>query len=96
MFASHTVAQQFLKTPHDHIVVDVGGELTELGIVRDKVLSQTITFPLGRHHVLRHVAEKLQVSLSEAGSLVRMHERGSLSETRAYEVGPVIMEATSQ
>jgi hypothetical protein len=95
LFGAYVVTKQFLQTQHNHVLMDIGGEVTEMGIVRDDILMQTVSLPVGRHHLLRHIAKKLQVSLGEARSLLRMHQQSSLSEVRSYEVAPVIDEAVA-
>jgi cell division ATPase FtsA len=93
MFAVYTVVRNTLQGNHDSLIIDVGGDVTEIGVVRDEVLLQTASFPLGHNHVLRALVQKFSITFTEARSLLGLYEQGALSEVRNYEVAPCIKKA---
>jgi len=56
----------------DFIFLDVTAEVTDLSVVKDGVLLETISFPIGRNAVIRGIAKAFDVSLDIAGSFLRI------------------------
>lgn len=93
IFASYATIKQAFHNNDDAVIVDLGGEITEIGIIRNDVLMQTLSFPFGRNAFLRHVSLGLNTTQQEARSIMRMYRDGALSEQRLYEVEPIIKRA---
>ena len=83
---SHTLLLAFFigvrdifHTEGDFLLVDLGGEITNFGLVRANILVDSTTFPWGRNTVLRKVASRLGTIPEEAHSLIRMWGAGELA-----------------
>lgn len=56
--------------------LDVGGEVSDLVAAKSGHLLEAASFPFGRHHLVRKVAQALGASFAEAESLVRLRFDG--------------------
>ena len=55
---SFCVARDIFENIKDFLLIDVTGEITELTVVRDSILEDTISFPYGRNTLIRDIAKK--------------------------------------
>jgi len=60
--------------PHEEnaLLVDIGGEVTDVSVIRDGVLSQSLTFHMGSNSVMRSLSKALNRSLAESASLWKL------------------------
>ena|SRR3989344_373757 len=79
--ASFTIIRDLLAQRDSFLLLDIGGELTDIFMVKKNVLRDSISFPLGRNFLLRGVAEGLGTSFSEAASLLSLFKDGHAEET---------------
>lgn len=64
------------------LLVDVGGEKTDLIHIKDGALTQISSFPLGGRHFIRGIAKAADVGPEEAEDLKRQYVQGIVSERR--------------
>jgi hypothetical protein len=64
---------------NDFLLVDVGGELTDVAVIREDVLVDLVSFPVGKNTLIRSIATKLGTHPEEAYSLLRMAETNGTS-----------------
>lgn len=86
-----------IVNPEDGFVVaDIGGEITEVYLVRGGVLENVSTFTWGGNLIVRRLASLLKVGLGEALSLFKVSSRGdsktSINEKFAPAVEGVCLE----
>lgn len=96
IFASYAVIRQSFPHTHEGIIMDIGGDVTEIAIMRDDILLHIASLPFGYHHIFRYMQRKLGGTLTEMASLLYASYTKQLSETRQYEVEPVIRDARNQ
>lgn len=65
---------------NDFMFVDIHGELTDIGIIKDGVLIQAASFPLGINTIVRKVAKELTTTPQVAESQVRMFLDGKTDD----------------
>lgn len=70
------------------LLVDVSGEATELSIMQDEVLLETVVFPHGGHTVARDIAKELKTLPEEA--MAHMNEQSAASP---QNVGQAVLAA---
>ena len=79
--ASFFVVRDLFPHQNDYILVDIGGEVTDVSIVRDSTLSQTVSFPKGRNFIVRQLAGGLNRNLDEAVTLCTLYIEGKVEES---------------
>lgn len=80
LFASFAVARDIFVNENQYLLLDIGGEVTDIGLVKDGVLVESLSFPHGKRVLLRAVMEHLAVSSEEALSMLALYNEGLLSE----------------
>jgi hypothetical protein len=74
------------------ITLDMRGEVTEIGVTNDDILTHAFTVPWGKHSLLRDLATKLHIELFEASSKLSLFLAGKLEGEAQKEVGFLVEE----
>jgi len=84
--SSFAVVRDVFTKQENFLLVDVGGEVTNISMVRKNILRESITFPIGFNFLIRGVATSLGCTLAEASSMISLFEAGHAEETVAKKV----------
>lgn len=87
---SFTIVRDIYPGCENFLLIDVGGEVTDILLVKQNIPGTSISFPLGRNYFVRGVATRLRVSLSEAASLVSLFRDGHAEISVAKKLTPII------
>ncbi len=90
---TYLVARTLLPHEDEYLLIDAGGEVTDVSLVREGALFQTISFPQGRNAVVRRLADALNRSKEEAASMWKLSEEGKLDGTVAQAAAFALKEA---
>jgi hypothetical protein len=89
MMSSYLAVRDKYISPESYLLLDVGGEITEVGIVYKGVLMSSLSFPFGKKTFYRYICTKLDVELRDAKELLNMYLSNSLSQRRKEKVKPL-------
>ncbi len=78
--ASWSAMRDMYPTIHNFLFIDITGEVTDVMLTQRGILSETITFPLGRSMIVRKIVDELKVSPEVAVSFLSVYSKGSLEE----------------
>lgn len=81
-----TMMRNMWHDEEDFLLIDVSGEVTEISLVKDGALFETISFPLGSNGMMRSLAHDLDTSIEEVRSLLSMHSAGTSDEATTARV----------
>jgi hypothetical protein len=87
---SFAVVRDMFVEQQNFLLFDISGEVTDISMVKDNILRESISFPMGRNFMLRGVASALQVSLDEAKSLISLYSDGHAAEGTKEKLDPVL------
>jgi len=73
LLAAFLVTRDFFPHQNDYLLIDVGGEITDVSLVRDSVLVRSVSFPKGSNFILRNLSTRLKRSISESISLCALY-----------------------
>lgn len=90
VMASFAVARDMFVHQENFLLVDIGGEVTDIAMIKKDILGDSISYPLGRNFMIRRVADILSCSLSEAKSLISLYKDGHAVESIEKKLGPII------
>jgi hypothetical protein len=90
--ASFVVVRDMDKNNANFLLVDIGGEVTDISMVKKNVLCESVSFPLGKNFLTRGVASNLACSLNEASSLVSLFKDGHAAARVSKKLTPIILE----
>lgn len=71
--ASFIVSRDFFPHQNSYLLLDVGGEVTDVSFVKDGTLVQSTSFPKGRNFMLRRLSSELKRSISESVTLCMLY-----------------------
>ncbi len=90
VMASFAVVRDLFVQEENFLLVDIGGEMTDISMIKKDVLRESISFPLGRNFITRGVATALSCPLPEAQSLFSAYKDGHIAESTLKGLEPVI------
>ena len=61
------------------LLIDIGGELTNIAMVKKDILRESISYPFGTNFITREVALGLSSTLDEARSFLSLYKDGNAS-----------------
>lgn len=91
VLASFTIVRDMYAKQEDFLLIDIGGEVTDITMVKKNVLRESVSFPLGRNFLLRGVASGLNVTLNEASSLLSLFKEGHAEKSASEQISSVIV-----
>lgn len=93
-FSSFTVAtffavrDKYIK-PDSYLLLDISGEITDVGIVTNGVLKSVLSFPFGKKTFFKYMCTKLEIELRDAKELYKLYSEGTLNEVYKKKVEPL-------
>lgn len=88
--ASFAVTRDIFAHQENFLLVDVGGEVTDISMVKKDALCGSFSFPMGCNFMIRGVAKFLDCALDEAKSFISIYKSGHASESINKKLEPVI------
>ncbi|HVU06220.1 MAG TPA: hypothetical protein VHE10_00250 [Candidatus Paceibacterota bacterium] len=88
--SSFSVIRDAFHEESDFMFLDIGGEISDVTIVQNGLISETASFPLGRHFIIRRIRKALGGSAAEATSLVRLVEEGRADKSVEGKLRPIM------
>ncbi len=92
-FASFITLRDLFMNEDTFLLVDVGGEITDISIVKNDLLLQSVSFPFGKNFLLRKISKALGKSGGEALSLYRMYADMKLEKNTIDQLAKILAEA---
>jgi hypothetical protein len=79
---------------HDNFLfIDISGEVTDVSLVHEDTLFETETFPIGKKTIVRHIADALRTSESEALSLLELSPEEEFAGRRKKQIEHAVASA---
>lgn len=95
-FSLFAVMRDIFFHQKNFFFLDISGEVTDVSIVRDNVLEETVTFPQGKNFLLRKIVTGFGASYAEALSYFSMTSSKKLSEKEEQKAKKVLAGASSE
>ena len=86
IFSSYAITRDLFIDKENFLLIDIGGEITDIAIIKNNVLLESISFPMGSNFLLRRIAEGLNKSVEESKSLLNMCLDDQLNEVEKEKV----------
>ncbi len=77
----------------DFLSLDISGETTDISFTNRGVLTETISIPVGRSTLIRHLVQSLAVPPEVALSFLIMHSHKAVEESFAQKINTAVIEA---
>jgi hypothetical protein len=94
-FSSFVVARDIFHEK-SFLFMDISGEVSDISIVRDNVLQETVAFPLGKNFLIRKIAGETDSTFQEALSQFHMAKGEELEEEHDKKVKKALDAASKE
>lgn len=88
-FATYLAVRDKYITPDSYLLLDISGEITDVGIVTKGVLKAVLSFPFGKKTFFKYMCTKLDIELRDAKELFRLYSQDDLSSEFKQKVIPL-------
>ncbi|OIO31739.1 MAG: hypothetical protein COZ49_02175 [Candidatus Yonathbacteria bacterium CG_4_10_14_3_um_filter_47_65] len=78
------------------LFLDITGEVSDLSIIRNNVIVETVSFPFGRNSLIRRMASGFNVGPDEAVSMIRMRQEQRHTETASKKIDDIMSRAKKE
>lgn len=95
LVAFSTIRDTFVDA-NDFLFLDISGEVTDVSIVRDDVILETISFPLGKNFLIRRIAAAHNTVPEEAASLLRLFAAGKADDAVRMKLQTTLIAARQE
>lgn len=62
-----------------HLLLDVGGEVTEVSLIKDGHFVHKKSFPFGKNNIIKHISLKLNIEFRDAEELFKLYYQNNIS-----------------
>jgi hypothetical protein len=76
-------------SPDSYLLLDISGEITDVGIVTKGILKSVLSFPFGKKTFFKYVCTKLEIELRDAEELFKLYSSNNLSYEFKNKVDPL-------
>lgn len=90
LMAVFTVVRDMYVHQEDFLLVDIGGEVTDISMVKRNLLRASASYPLGSNFLIRNLASSLHTDFKEAKSLFSLYKDGHAEAKAMERVEPTI------
>jgi len=94
--ASFAVARDIFVHQDSFLLIDIGGEITDISMIKKDIICSSISFPLGINFMIREVSLILKCSLAEAKSFISLYKDGHAIEAIEEKLKPIINKLKDQ
>ena len=94
--AFFTAVRDVYKKQENFLLVDIGGEVTDISMTKRNILRESISFPLGRNFLTRGVASGLGCTLNEANSFISLFKDGHAEKSVAKKLASIMKQLQTE
>lgn len=89
MFSLYNTIRDKFDKSSSFLIIDVAGEVTDISLVRNDVLLESISFPLGYRVFLRRLAAELSLEPENAYSEIKLWQKNKMSKERSDQISSI-------
>lgn len=75
--------------PDSYLLIDVSGEITDVGIVTKGILKSVISFPFGKRTFFNYICTKMDIELRDAEELFKLYNENNFSDELKNKTAPL-------
>ncbi len=90
VMAAFAVARDMFVSQESFLLVDIGGEVTDISMVKKDMLRESLSFPMGRNYMIRGLCESFSCSLDEAKSFIHLYKDAHADPATEKKLSPII------
>lgn len=86
---SYLAVREKYVTPDSYLLLDIGGEVTDVAIITRGILKASLSFPFGKRTFFKYICTKLEIEQRDAVELFNLYSAGTLSDRKKKKVEPL-------
>lgn len=90
VMSSFTVARDMFVNQKNFLLINIGGEITDISMIKKDSIQESVSYPIGRNFVMRELTYKLKCSIDEATSYLSLYKDGHMSDAHLRKIEPII------
>ncbi len=94
--ASFIAGREILPHKDSYILLDIGGEITDVSIMRDGSPVQSISFPIGKNLLLRRLSKHLGRSMQESATLCMLYMEDKIENKMKEACAKILNESKGE
>lgn len=94
MFSAFSAVRDIFEKTPSYVLIDIAGEITDISLIRDDVIIESISFPLGYRSYLRATMRQLSLQSDLASSEIDLFFKKELSPERLERIESVFSKTT--
>lgn len=94
--ASYSAIRDVFSNRDDFILLEIGGEVSDVSVIKNGLILETASFPLGRNFLTRRVSRALSVTTEGALSLLRLYYGGHADAEASESLRSVLENASTE
>lgn len=87
---SFSVIRDFFSSGNDFLIMDITGDMSDITLVQDSIIMQTVSMPSGRNFVLRQISKTFDVSIEIAESMLHLYNAEKIQDTEKQKMQELI------
>ncbi len=95
-FVAFNALKDVFDFSKDMLIVDIGGEITDLAMIKGGILEEVISFPFGENLLVRRIASVFNFSLEESSFMLDQYMRDDLRAETKEKVRKIIEDASGK
>lgn len=88
--SSFTVARDMFINQESFLLINIGGELTDISMIKKDIIKESVSFPMGKNFLIRGVADFYKCETEEARSLITLYKDGHMFKDLLMKFDPVV------
>jgi len=95
-FVAFNALKDVVDISRDLLIIDIGGEITDLVMIKGGILEEVISFPFGENILVRRIASVFNFSPEESSFILGQYIRGDLHDETKEKVRKIIEDASEK
>lgn len=95
MFSDFIVVRDIFELQNDFLIINAGGEATDVVLIKDDHLVGTASFPFGHNSIIRLISKSLGKTLHETKSVFSLMRDGHMEVKESHAIARAIKSAAS-
>ena len=93
---SFSIIEDLFPSVQNYIFIDITSEVTEISIVRNNLITETLSLPLGKNLIMRAIAKRYHVSPDIADSYLKLFIKNHAEKSLKGAVSQAIKDAEAK
>lgn len=90
MVSVFAVTRDLFANQDNFLIFDIGGEITDISMIKKDIMGSSISFPVGLNFMARGISQAMKCSLDEAKSLMSLYKEGHASALTEETLKPAV------